>query len=138
MRKLIGIAALTVLGLTALPAHAADTTGTVLVPTGIAPRAQRCAYTLFEDQGTVGWTLSVAPGASFTLTAFGDNAALQDLDITFYQVLTSCEEDSVTTAVEHVNVEGDEAGTVPADAGAAIVHLFTGGDASFNYDETVA
>lgn len=134
MRKILASAVLAAVALTLTPSHAASQSGTVALPTANVSRAQRCATSLGLGNGLVGWVVNVTPGAAFTLKATGDTAAAQDLDIAFYKTLTACEADANSVASQHVSVIGNEAGTVPADAGKGIVWLKAGANASFTFD----
>lgn len=140
MKRLLAVSALAAMALAAVPSHAADTTGSIKFPTATVSRAHRCAYGLAgnDSQGLFGWTISVQPGAQFTLRATDANAAVQDLNIFFYTDLTPCDENAKPTVPQHTNVVGNEAGLVPETAGGAIVYLSTGADATFAYTETAA
>lgn len=119
-----------------------EASGEILVPNPGVGRAQRCAATTGAgtpaEQGVLGFTLDVTPGNAFALTA-DDPSGAQDFDITFYKILTPCEEGAAVTDNPHENVDGDEFGIVPADAQTAAVTLHRGTPgASFTYDEEPA
>ncbi len=138
MRTLI-IAAVLTAGLVPGAASATNTTGTVLLPTGTAvsdgnARPARCTYQL-DQQGIFGWVITeLTPGAVFELDGTGPVA---DVDIDFFRVVTTCDQDPIRTAEEHDNRTGDEKGVVPQGATAAIVTLRTGVNVAFTYEESI-
>jgi len=134
MRKIIGLAVVAAAALTLVPAQAAPTNGTVLLPSAGTARAQRCDGV---PNGTFGYVLDVTGGADFTLTADGGDD-VNDFDIAFYKSITACTADADAVAAEgdHTPVAGDESGNVPPDAEVAIVTLYVGTpNSAFTYTE---
>lgn len=133
-RLVVALAGVVALGM--VPSHAADASGTILLPVADASRPQRCSNGTPIPNGVFGWTTNVVAGKSFTLKA-GSADGVTDFDIWFGKSLTSCEASSDPVATPHSNVEGDEAGTVPGGATVAIIYMFVGvPNSAFTYDET--
>lgn len=134
MKRLLGCSALAILALGLVPAHAGETSGTIMVPTATVSRAQRCRDVHGLENGIVGWTLTVRPGRTFTLVAAD---GVSDFDISFHAGLAACASPATAPANDYVSDIGDEAGTVPAGSTHAIINLVAGvPGAGFTYTQS--
>lgn len=136
MRKMFLIGLMVGLMIAALPAGAED--GAVLAPVSGVGRVHRCADTTTggATQSITGWRLTPTPGKAFELKSTGDNAILNDFDIDFYLGYTPCAQGAVTALPAHENVDGNEAGIVPAGTTYAVVRLHRGAAGNFSYSES--
>jgi hypothetical protein len=149
MKKLLATALVAGAMFAVIPARADDPApvrGTILAPTAILGRAQRCASTTAKgtqvESGVFGVTIPVTAGFNFALKA--DAGATADFDLAFLNgPPASCEANANAVAVQWVTHNApvddtnDEIGVVPADAQYAIINMFEGvPNSAFVYTET--
>lgn len=120
-------------------AEEVEVTGSILVANPSGADDPQCISSSLDPaaQGTFGWAIdTVTPGNAFTLQTVTSTGVVSDFDISFYPSVEDCEA-GAAPIVRFAEV-GDEAGIVPAGAGAALVIMWVGAPGSeFVYRESV-
>ncbi|MBD0330403.1 MAG: S8/S53 family peptidase [Thermoleophilia bacterium] len=96
------------------------------------PGGQRTAYTVAGSNGHVGYTIELhdaVDGGRFELASLGGLTGLEDFDIAFYASFSPV----VSTATIMTRAIGGESGTIPEGSRYAVITLFDGAAAKFEF-----